>query len=199
MTLEMFKSKIHRATVTMAELYYEGSITIDTDLLKAAEILPFEKVQVVNVNNGSRLETYTLEGEAGSGIICLNGPAARLGAVGDEVVVITYAHMSKEEAEKHCNYLTQIDKYFDIFIGKIGELYSYDTDINNGEEVKYRDDKLQKIIDKHKKVETNINIKSNNNYLQRKQELLDKLCIDKTYENNREKLLNIIKQNNDKC
>ncbi len=91
MTREMFKSKIHRATVTMAELYYEGSITIDKDLLDEADILPHEKVQVVNVNTGTRLETYTLEGPAGSGMICLNGPAARLGTVGDEVIIITYS------------------------------------------------------------------------------------------------------------
>ncbi len=101
MTREMFKSKIHRATVTMAELYYEGSITIDKKLLETADILPHEKVQVVNVNTGSRLETYTLEGPADSGIICLNGPAARLGAVGDEIIIITYTHLSNEEAKKH--------------------------------------------------------------------------------------------------
>jgi len=110
MTLEMFKSKIHRATVTMAELYYEGSITVDKDLMKAADILPFEKVQVVNVNNGARLETYTLEGEAGSGVICLNGPAARLGAAGDEVIIITYAQMSREEAEKYKPKIVLVDK-----------------------------------------------------------------------------------------
>lgn len=106
----MFKSKIHRATVTMAELYYEGSITVDKDLMKAADILPFEKVQVVNVNNGARLETYTLEGEAGSGVICLNGPAARLGAAGDEVIIITYAQMSREEAEKYKPKIVLVDK-----------------------------------------------------------------------------------------
>ena len=106
----MFKSKIHRATVTLAELYYEGSITIDTDLLKASDILPFEKVQVVNVNNGSRLETYTLEGPSGSGMICLNGPAARLGAVGDEVIIITYSQMSDEEAKKHKPKIVLVDK-----------------------------------------------------------------------------------------
>jgi aspartate 1-decarboxylase len=110
MTLEMFKSKIHRATVTMAELYYEGSITVDEELLKAADILPYEKVQVVNVNNGTRLETYTLVGEAGSGIICLNGPAARLGAVGDEVIIITYAQMEKKEAEQHKPRIVLVDK-----------------------------------------------------------------------------------------
>ncbi len=101
MNREMFRAKIHRATVTMAELYYEGSITIDKDLLDAADILPHEKVQVVNVNSGSRLETYTLVGEAGSGMICLNGPAARLGAVGDEVIIIAYSQMSEEEARSH--------------------------------------------------------------------------------------------------
>ncbi len=110
MTREMFKSKIHRATVTMAELYYEGSITIDKELLSTADILPFEKVQVVNVNNGSRLETYALEGPAGSGMICLNGPAARLGAVGDEVIIITYAKMSDDEAKGHKPRIILVDK-----------------------------------------------------------------------------------------
>jgi aspartate 1-decarboxylase len=110
MTREMFKSKIHRATVTMAELYYEGSITVDKDLLDVADIIPFEKVQVVNVNNGSRLETYALEGEAGSGIVCLNGPAARLGTVGDEVIIITYSQMSEEEARKHKPKIVLVDK-----------------------------------------------------------------------------------------
>jgi aspartate 1-decarboxylase len=110
MTREMFKSKIHRATVTMAELYYEGSITIDKDLLSTADILPFEKVQVVNVNNGNRFETYTLEGPAGSGMICLNGPAARLGAVGDEVIIITYSEMTQEEAKNHKPKIVLVDK-----------------------------------------------------------------------------------------
>jgi aspartate 1-decarboxylase len=110
MTREMFKSKIHRATVTMAELYYEGSITVDMDLLDEADIIPFEKVQVVNVNTGSRLETYTLEGERGSGIICLNGPAARLGTVGDEVIIITYSQMSEDDARKHKPKIVLVDK-----------------------------------------------------------------------------------------
>ncbi len=110
MTRTMFRSKIHRATVTMAELYYEGSITVDKDLLKAADILPYEKVQVVNLNSGTRLETYTLEGPAGSGMICLNGPAARLGAVGDEVIIITYTTMSDEEAKKHKPKIVLVDK-----------------------------------------------------------------------------------------
>lgn len=110
MMREMFRSKIHRATVTMAELYYEGSITVDKDLLDTADILPHEKVQVVNVNTGSRLETYTLEGTAGSGTICLNGPAARLGTVGDEIIIIAYSQMSDEEAKKHKPKVVLVDK-----------------------------------------------------------------------------------------
>jgi aspartate 1-decarboxylase len=110
MTREMFKSKIHRATVTMAELYYEGSITIDSELLKTADILPYEKVQVVNINTGSRLETYTLEGPPGSGMICLNGPAARLGTVGDEVIIITYTQMAEAEAKQHKPKVVLVDK-----------------------------------------------------------------------------------------
>ena len=110
MNREMFKSKIHRATITQAELYYEGSITIDKDLLETADILPYEKVQVVNVNTGSRLETYTLEGKAGSGTICLNGAAARLGAVGDEIIIITYSQMSEEEAKSHKPKIILVDK-----------------------------------------------------------------------------------------
>jgi aspartate 1-decarboxylase len=110
MNRTMFRSKIHKAVVTMAELYYEGSITVDKELLEAADILPYEKVQVVNLNTGSRLETYTLEGPAGSGMICLNGPAARLGAVGDEVIIITYTTMSDEEAKKHKPKIILVDK-----------------------------------------------------------------------------------------
>lgn len=86
MLREIFRSKIHNATVTEAELYYEGSITVDRDLLDAADILPFEKVQVVNFNNGARLETYALEGKRGSGVICLNGPAAHPPAAPDHSV-----------------------------------------------------------------------------------------------------------------
>jgi aspartate 1-decarboxylase len=110
MLLEIFKSKIHRATVTMSELYYEGSITIDKDLLDAAGILTGEKVQVVNINNGSRFDTYTLEAAAGSGIICLNGPAARLGAVGDEIIIIAYAFMTEEEAKTYKPHIVIVDK-----------------------------------------------------------------------------------------
>jgi len=110
MTREMFRTKIHRATVTMAELYYEGSITIDKELLKTADILPYEKVQVVNLNNGSRLDTYTMEGHAGSGMICLNGPAARLGTVGDEIIIIAYSPMTDEEARSHKTKVILVDK-----------------------------------------------------------------------------------------
>ena len=107
---EMFRSKIHRATVTMAELYYEGSITVDKVLLDAADILPGEKVQVVNLSTGSRLETYTIEGASKSGIICLNGPAARLGAVGDEVIIIAYSQMTEEEARNYRPKTVSVDK-----------------------------------------------------------------------------------------
>lgn len=93
----MCKSKIHRGVLTGADVHYEGSVTLDRDLMDAADLLPFEKVQVVNVNNGARLETYVIEGERGSGTIQLNGAAARLGVVGDHVIVISYADF--EEAE----------------------------------------------------------------------------------------------------
>lgn len=94
----MFKSKLHRATVTEANLHYVGSITIDEELLIAADILVGEKVQVVNVNNGARLETYAISGPAGSGVICLNGAAARLVQPGDKVIIITYAMVDDKAA-----------------------------------------------------------------------------------------------------
>jgi len=86
----ILKSKIHRARVTEANLYYEGSITVDAALLRAADIIPGEKVEVFNLNNGVRLETYAIEGKKGSGVICLNGPSARGACVGDEVIIVTY-------------------------------------------------------------------------------------------------------------
>lgn len=107
----MFKSKIHRARVTQAELYYEGSITIDTDLMTRADILEYEKVQVVNVNNGNRFETYALRGEAGSGTVCLNGAAARLGHVGDEVIIITYGEYDNAELEGHKPTIILVDEH----------------------------------------------------------------------------------------
>ncbi len=99
MLLNMLKSKIHRATVTEADLNYVGSITIDRDLLKAANILPSEKVQVANINTGDRFETYTLEGPAGSGTVCLNGAAARLAQTGDKIIIIAYCWIGAEEAK----------------------------------------------------------------------------------------------------
>jgi aspartate 1-decarboxylase len=99
MQIEVFKSKIHRAVVTEANLNYVGSITIDEDLMDAANIIENEKVQVVNINNGERLETYVIKGKRGSGVCCLNGPAARKVAVGDIVIIISYATVDFEEAK----------------------------------------------------------------------------------------------------
>jgi aspartate 1-decarboxylase len=95
----MLRSKIHRATLTQTDLNYEGSITVDRDLLEAAEILPGEQVHVLNLNNGERLVTYTIEGPAGSGTMLLNGPAARLGVPGDLIIVISYGLATDEEAK----------------------------------------------------------------------------------------------------
>ncbi len=110
MFLTLFKSKIHRATVTEANLNYMGSITIDKTLLQAADILPGEKVQVVNNNNGNRLETYVIEGDADSGVICLNGAAARLVQPGDTVIIIAYALMTREEALSHQPSVVMVDE-----------------------------------------------------------------------------------------
>jgi aspartate 1-decarboxylase len=98
MTIELLKSKVHRATITEADLNYVGSLTLDQDLMDAAGMIENEKIQVVNVNNGERIETYLINGARGSGTCCLNGPAARKGAVGDIVIIISYAQMSPEEA-----------------------------------------------------------------------------------------------------
>ncbi|MFA5891692.1 MAG: aspartate 1-decarboxylase [Actinomycetota bacterium] len=97
----MMKSKIHRATVTEANVDYMGSISIDTDLMKAADLLPNEKVQIADITNGARLETYVIEGPAGSGTVCLNGAAARLVGEGDLIIIISYAHMSDAEAREY--------------------------------------------------------------------------------------------------
>jgi len=101
MFLTLCKSKLHRATVTQAELHYEGSITVAADLLAAADILPFERVQVVDIANGARFDTYAIEGQAGSGTVCVNGAAARLVQVGDPIIVISYAQMTPDEARRH--------------------------------------------------------------------------------------------------
>ncbi len=120
MQLEMLKAKIHRATVTQAEVDYVGSITVDEDLLEAVGILEYEKVQVVNVNNGQRLETYTIAGERGSGIICLNGAAAHCAKPGDKVIIMSYVRLTPEEAQAHRpavafvdeqNHLTRLSNY----------------------------------------------------------------------------------------
>ena len=100
MTVEMLKGKIHRATVVQAELNYVGSITVDQDLLDASGILEYDKVQIVDIDNGSRFETYTIAGEAGSGMICLNGAAARCVSVGDKIIIMSYAQMTPEEVKK---------------------------------------------------------------------------------------------------
>ena len=99
MQIQVVKSKIHRVTVTQADLNYVGSITIDEDLMDAANVIANERVQVVDINDGERLETYVIKGERGSGVICLNGPAARKVAVGDIIIIISYAGMGFEEAK----------------------------------------------------------------------------------------------------
>ena len=99
MQIQLLKSKIHRVKITQAELHYVGSITIDEDLMEASNIIANEKVQIVNINNGERLETYVIKGERGSGQVCLNGPAARKAQVGDIVIIISYATMDFEEAK----------------------------------------------------------------------------------------------------
>jgi aspartate 1-decarboxylase len=109
MKLSMFKSKIHRATVTHADLEYEGSVTIDADLLEAADILPNEAVHIWNVTRGTRLMTYALEGPRGSGCICINGAAAHLNQPGDLVILATYAEMTREEARAHKPTVVRVD------------------------------------------------------------------------------------------
>lgn len=106
----MFKSKIHRATITQAELNYEGSLTIDQDLLDAADMIAYEKVSVVNNNNGERFETYIIPGERGSKVICLNGAAARKGQVGDRLIIITYTTLSDEEARSYHPTVVLVDE-----------------------------------------------------------------------------------------
>jgi aspartate 1-decarboxylase len=100
MTIEVLKSKIHRVTVTEADLNYIGSVTIDENLMEAANLIENEKVQILNINNGERFETYVIKGARNSGVICLNGPAARRVAVGDIIIIVSYASMEFEEAKK---------------------------------------------------------------------------------------------------
>jgi aspartate 1-decarboxylase len=98
MFISFCKSKISHARITQAELYYEGSITLDEDIIAGAGILPGEKVEIFNVNNGARLETYVIAGKSGSGLVCLNGPAARMGYVGDRLIIVSYALVTPDEA-----------------------------------------------------------------------------------------------------
>lgn len=107
---EMLKSKIHRATVTQADLHYVGSITIDAELMAAADLLPGERVDVVNINNGARLSTYTIAGPAGSGVIGINGAAARLAAPGDLVIIISYAQLSQDALSGHQPSIVFVDE-----------------------------------------------------------------------------------------
>lgn len=106
----MLKSKIHRATVTQADLYYEGSITIDEELMHAADLFANEKVAIVNNNNGERFETYVIKGKFGSGVVCLNGAAARKVMPGDEVIIISYANMDEKEAKEFQPRIVFVDK-----------------------------------------------------------------------------------------
>ena len=110
MQIEMLKAKIHRATVTQAELNYVGSITVDIDLLETAGILEYEKVQIVDINNGSRFETYTIAGERGSGEICLNGAAARCVSTGDKIIIMAYCTLTSEEAKAHTPRVVFVDE-----------------------------------------------------------------------------------------
>lgn len=119
MRRKMCKSKIHRGTITGADLQYEGSLTLDRDLMDAADLEPYEQVQVVNVNTGSRLETYVIEGERGSGTIQLNGAAARMGAVGDPVIVMSYADYDEVELETFAPRVVFVDDRNRVVKGRI--------------------------------------------------------------------------------
>ena len=107
---QILKSKIHRATVTDSRIDYEGSITIDEDLLRSADIRPWEKVLIANLNNGSRIESYAIPGEAGSGVICMNGGAAKYAQKGDLVIIMNFAVMTDEEVERHRPKVVYVDK-----------------------------------------------------------------------------------------
>lgn len=130
MQLRMFKSKIHRATVTQADLHYKGSLTLDKDLMEAAGMLAYEEVHVLNINTGARFSTYIIEGERGSGVVSLNGAAARLGAPGDLIIALTYCTMSAEEArtwQPTCVHVDQKNHITEVVQGDAPGLdpYSY--------------------------------------------------------------------------
>jgi aspartate 1-decarboxylase len=110
MLISICKSKIHRATITEADVNYEGSITIDSDLMNAADLVPYEKVTVANVTTGERLETYVIEGKSGSGVICLNGAAALKGRVGDIVIILAYGLIERAKASGHKPRIVKVDK-----------------------------------------------------------------------------------------
>lgn len=128
MQLTMLKGKIHRATVMQAELNYVGSITVDPELLEAANIMEYELVQIVDVENGNRFETYTIAGEPGSGMICLNGAAARQVQLGDHVIIMCYAQMSEEEAKSHRPHVVFVDDRNQIIKTSRYEKYGKLTD-----------------------------------------------------------------------
>lgn len=109
MLITMFKSKIHRATVTQADLNYRGSLTMDLDLMEAAGMREYEQIQVLNINNGQRFTTYIIEGARGSGVMCLNGACARLGEIGDKIIALTFAQMTPEEADAHRPIAVHVD------------------------------------------------------------------------------------------
>jgi len=125
-TRTMLKSKIHRARVTDCNIDYEGSITIDSDLLKAADIFPYERVEILNVNNGARFSTYAIEGNPGSGDVCLNGAAARLACVDDVVIILTYQEVPSEEAEQVKPRMVYVDRH-----NRIKSTKNVDAWINN--------------------------------------------------------------------
>ena len=116
----MLKSKIHRARVTRSNVDYEGSITIDRSLMEEADILPYEQVEVVNINNGARFCTYAIEGRTGSGEICVNGAAARLASVGDTVIILSYRHVPEDETRHHMPKLVYVDAENSITESKTG-------------------------------------------------------------------------------
>ncbi len=125
MQIQVLKSKLHRVTITEADLNYIGSITVDEDLMDAGNMIEGEKVQVVNINNGSRLETYVIKGERGSGKICLNGPAARQAAVGDVVIIISYCSLPFEDAKTFKPWLV----FPDTSTNKLKDKYTKELDI----------------------------------------------------------------------
>ena len=125
-TRTMLKSKIHRARVTDCNIDYEGSITIDSDLLKAADIFPYERVEILNVNNGARFSTYAIEGNPGSADVCLNGAAARLACVDDVVIILTYQEVPSEEAEQVKPRMVYVDRH-----NRIKSTKNVDAWINN--------------------------------------------------------------------